>query len=220
MTDIKNNISLYVAIVPDQKGKVVIKTARMNGLTGSTLFLGRGSRPGGIMQILGLDNPRREIVLMAGNNQEGDLAMSAIARKMHFEKPGHGIIIAFDLNCIIGCTSVHEDKERNEKKMEKYKAIYTIVEKGKAEDVLEAAGKGGATGATVINARGSGIHETEKIFQMAIEPEKELVLIICKEELVEPISKNIREDLKIDEPGKGIIFIQDVRDAIGLYEGD
>ena len=169
--------------------------------------------------MLGLANSKREIVLMAGNRSEGDQAMVAIAQKMRFEKAGQGIILAFDLDSIIGCSSVHEDKERMEPTMKKYKAIYTIVDKGKAEDVLEAAGKGGANGGTVINARGSGIHEKEKIFQIAIEPEKELVLIICKEELVKPITESIRKELLIDEPGKGIIFVQDVRDAIGLYEG-
>jgi len=219
MTESTVNVSLYVAIVPDQKGRQVVKIAKENDLTGSTLFLGHGSRPGGILQILGLDNPRREIVLMAGTRHEGDKAMRAIADRMHFQKAGHGIIIAFDLDCIIGCASIREEKERMESQMEKYKAIYTIVEKGKAEDVLEAAGKGGAMGATVINARGSGIHEKEKIFHMAIEPEKELVLIICREALVKPITDSIRQDLGIDEPGKGIIFIQDVREAIGLYEG-
>ncbi|MGI6392349.1 MAG: P-II family nitrogen regulator [Candidatus Izemoplasmatales bacterium] len=219
MTDFTNNISLYLAIVPDQKGRIAFKIAKENGLTGSTLFLGRGSRPGGILQLLGLANSKREIVLMAGNRSEGDQAMVAIAQKMRFEKAGQGIILAFDLDSIIGCSSVHEDKERMEPTMKKYKAIYTIVDKGKAEDVLEAAGKGGANGGTVINARGSGIHEKEKIFQIAIEPEKELVLIICKEELVKPITESIRKELLIDEPGKGIIFVQDVRDAIGLYEG-
>lgn len=102
--------------------------------------------------------------------------------------------------------------------MSNYQAIYTIVDKGKAEWVIEAAAKGGASGGTVINARGSGIHETEKIFQMAIEPEKELVLILAKCNLVEGICQNIREELHIDDPGKGIIFVQDVRSAFGLFE--
>lgn len=213
------NLSLYLAIVPDGRGKQVIKTARENGLSGGTIFLGRGSHPKGVLTFLGLDNPRREIVMMAGMRKEGDQAMADIATKLHFEKSGNGIIFATDLTQIIGCSSLYEDNERKESEMMGYQAIYTIVDKGKAEDVLAAAAKGGATGATIVNARGSGIHEREKIFHMAIEPEKELVLIVARTELIEPIVGHIRSELAIDEPGKGIIFVQDVRSAIGLYEG-
>ena len=69
----------------------------------------------------------------------------------------------------------------------------------------------------MINARGSGIHETATVFSMQIEPEKEVVLILSKAEATEAICAAVRERCKIDEPGKGIIFVLDVRDTIGLY---
>ncbi|MDF2841081.1 MAG: nitrogen regulatory protein, partial [Clostridia bacterium] len=68
-----------------------------------------------------------------------------------------------------------------------------------------------------INARGSGIHETSKLFSMEIEPEKEIVLIISEEQLTEAIAGSIKEELKIDEPGNGVIFIQEVNKTYGLY---
>lgn len=76
----------------------------------------------------------------------------------------------------------------------------------------------GSKGGTIINARGSGIHETSKIFSMAIEPEKEIVLILSEEESTEGIVASIRKKLKIDEPGNGIIFIQEVSKTYGLYK--
>ncbi len=70
---------------------------------------------------------------------------------------------------------------------------------------------------TIINARGSGIHETNKIFSMEIEPEKEVVLLISEKTLTKQIISSIKEQLQIDEPGKGIIFVQDINKAYGLY---
>ena len=97
-----------------------------------------------------------------------------------------------------------------------YQAIYTIVDRGRAQAVIEAAERAGSRGGTVINARGSGIHETSKLFAMEIEPEKEIVLIVSQKQKTSEIVAAIREELGIDEPGKGIVFVQDVSEAFGL----
>lgn len=98
-----------------------------------------------------------------------------------------------------------------------YNLIYTVVDRGKGEFVVKAANKAGSRGATIINGRGSGIHETSKVFAMEIEPEKEIVLIISPSNLTDSIVSSIRDELKINEPGNGIIFVQDVNKAYGLY---
>lgn len=86
-----------------------------------------------------------------------------------------------------------------------------MVDKGRAEDVIDAAAAAGSQGGTIINARGSGIHETSKLFSMEIEPEKEIVLILAEKQLTEPIVNSIREKMNIEEPGNGVIFMYTVR---------
>ena len=92
-----------------------------------------------------------------------------------------------------------------------------IVDKGRAEDVIDAACRR-FKGRTIINARGAGVHETSKVFAMEIEPEKEIVMILSEQETVEAIVNSIREKLNIDAPGKGIISIQPVTRTYGLYK--
>ena len=99
-----------------------------------------------------------------------------------------------------------------------YQIIITIVNRGKAEDVIEAAKAAGSKGGTIINARGSGVNETSKLFNMDIEPEKEMVMILSKEDITENIVSSIHERLEIDKPGNGIIFIQNVNKTYGIYE--
>ena len=98
-----------------------------------------------------------------------------------------------------------------------YNVVIVVVEKGKAEEVIEAANKAGSTGGTIINARGAGIHEVQKFFSLEIEPEKEEVFIITKNENKDKIVASIRENLKIDEPGKGILYVLDVNEVYGLH---
>nr|WP_246566297.1 P-II family nitrogen regulator [Tissierella simiarum] len=98
-----------------------------------------------------------------------------------------------------------------------YEVIFTIVERGVGQEVVDIATSAGSRGATIINARGSGIHENTMFFSMNIEPEKEIVMIIIEKEKSDKIIKSIKETLQIDEPGKGIMFVMDVNKTSGLF---
>ena len=98
-----------------------------------------------------------------------------------------------------------------------YDSIFVIVDKGKGEDVVDAASEAGARGATIVNARGSGVHETSKIFAIEIEPEKEIVLILTKDDITQAVCDKINKKMKLDESGNGILFVQKVNKAYGIY---
>ena len=58
-----------------------------------------------------------------------------------------------------------------------YRLIVGIVNRGFETAAMDAARSAGATGGTLINARGAGAREAEKAFGIAVQPEKEIVLI-------------------------------------------
>lgn len=97
-----------------------------------------------------------------------------------------------------------------------HRAVFVVVDKGKGETVMEMARAAGVRGGTIINGRGSGIHETAVFLNMEIEPEKEIVLMLTPVELTDRIVAAVREGLKIDEPGNGIIWVQSVTEAYGI----
>lgn len=97
-----------------------------------------------------------------------------------------------------------------------YRAVFVIVDKGKGETVMDVAREAGARGGTIVNARGSGIHETAVFLNMEIEPEKEIVLMLTPVDLTERIVTAVREGLRIDEPGNGIIWVQPVNETYGI----
>ena len=107
--------------------------------------------------------------------------------------------------------------DREEENM--YQAIWVIVDRGNGEEVIASAAAAGSRGGTIIYGRGSGIHETGKIFNFPIEPEKEIVLILAEIDQVDAIADRIYNDLKIGEPGNGIIFIQDTVRTYGIFKG-
>ena len=209
---------LIWVIVNFGKGSKVMHAAKKCGVTGGTIILAKGTANDKFADFLGLSDIRKEIVLMVSNKKMTRSALDRLDKKFNFKKPNHGIAFTTGVSEVIGsvgCKATEADREEGgEEAM--HCAITAVVDKGKAEDVIDAATAAGSRGGTIINARGSGVHETSKLFFMDIEPEKEIVLILSEKKEAEAIISSIREKLDIEQPGKGIIFVQEVSKVYGL----
>ncbi|MGY4686728.1 P-II family nitrogen regulator [Petrotoga sp. DB-2] len=201
-------------------GSKLLQIAKNYGISNGTVLLGKGTVNNRILDFLGLSDIRKEIVLMVATKKTADQVLEKLHDEINFEKPGHGIAFTTSVRLLVGIGGYKSDnlKERRGVDDNMYDAITVIVDMGKAEYVIDAATKAGSKGGTIIKGRGSGIHETSKLFSMNIEPEKEIVLILSEKDKTEAIVSSIRKELKIDEPGKGILYIQNVNKAYGLYK--
>ncbi len=97
-----------------------------------------------------------------------------------------------------------------------FELIVTITNRGYSDFVVEAARNAGASGGTIINGRGTGIHEKESILGVSIQPEKEMVLTLVKKEEKSKIMKAIVEGANLNKEGKGICFSMPVEDVAGI----
>lgn len=97
-----------------------------------------------------------------------------------------------------------------------HELISVIVNAGYAEDIMHAARKAGATGGTIINARGTGKEEDVKFFGITIVPEKDFLLILATREQAPGILEAIRTTPCLSEPGMGIAFCVNVERFIPL----
>lgn len=97
-----------------------------------------------------------------------------------------------------------------------FKLIISMVKSQQTERVVDAAKAAGATGATIVPARGTGIHEAKTFFGLTLEAQTDVVILLLDEKLVQPVLDAIYEAGKFVEPGTGIAFVLDVDRAIGL----
>ncbi len=214
------SIELICFIVNFGQSSKIIHEAKQCGITGNTVMLGNGTVNSRISDYLGISDIRKEIVLMLADSNTAYHALEHISQHFKLDKPNHGIAYTTSISGTVGTSCIKHDNDNMERGMVEimYHSITVIVEKGKAEHVIDAAVAAGSKGGTIINGRGSGIHETSKLFNMDIEPEKEVVLILSEADKTEAIVASINEKLKINEPGNGIVFIQDVKKAYGIYK--
>ena len=102
--------------------------------------------------------------------------------------------------------------------MAKHEVILCIVNSGFSEEVMDAAREDGARGGTVIRARGTANMEAEKLFNIAIQPEKEIVMILVESRLKNNILHALYRAVGLNTPGQGIAFTLPVDDVVGLTE--
>lgn len=212
---------LLTVIVNNGVGSKVLKVSRKAGITGGTILLGHGASCAFKKGWVDDCDVRKEIVLMISDTESIAKASQRLCDDLKLNKPDHGIAFIMSICALIGVSScrLSERVLSGGEKATMQKAIFVIVEKGVAETVVEAAEKAGARGATIINARGAGRHETSKLFSLEIEPEKEIVLIIDDAERMSGIAESIRQAIELDNPGKGILFGVDIDKAYGLFKG-
>ena len=99
-----------------------------------------------------------------------------------------------------------------------HEVIFCVVNAGFSDAVMDAARKFGAGGGTVINARGTANPEAEKLFQITVQPEKEIVMILVKSELKDDILHALYKEVGLDTPGQGIAFTMPVSATVGLND--
>jgi nitrogen regulatory protein PII len=208
---------LLTIVVNEGCGTRILHIAQRSGVCGATIMLGRGTVNSAILKRLELYDEQKEIVLILAGRLVAFELLDRLNDEYRFNKPHHGIAFCIPVARVYGSRSCQpSDCGNGGADTVMYNAIYVIVDEGNAEAVIDAATKAGSRGGTVINARGSGIHETSRLFNMEIEPEKEIVLIISESGATESIATSIRDAIQIEKPGNGIMFVQDVSRVYGL----
>ena len=84
--------------------------------------------------------------------------------------------------------------------------LICIVNAGFSQNVMEAARNAGAKGGTVLRARGSANPESEEFFNINIQPDKEVVMIVVPKGIKDEVERAVYKKAGIAEEAKGIIF--------------
>lgn len=216
----KSGFEMIYVIINYGMGSKILHEAKKHGVFCGTVFYGRGTVNNKILKFLSLYDEQKEIVLLGADTATAESTLRELNKQFKFEKPHHGIVFTVEACVGIGlCKGLKQEIDvESEEGDVMYQVIFTIVNRGRAEDVIEAAQEAGSKGGTVVHARGAGADDTSRLFHMEIEPEKEMVMILSKRDVTEAIVSAISRKMEIEKPGHGIIFVQDVKQAYGIYD--
>ena len=100
----------------------------------------------------------------------------------------------------------------------RYSAVVVIANRGCIDLVMDAARAAGATGGTVIHARGTGARTAERFFGVTLADERDIYFIVTAAEARAAIMKSIVEAAGLHTPARAIVFSLPVSQAAGFPE--
>jgi len=235
---IQRNYDKLVGIVKAGLEEAFIKKAREAGALGLTVIPARGTVSNEMLNMLGLERRQYTVIEMLAPAEQTLMTIGTLAAQFQMEKPGHGIIFSIpairgkgvaamfrlrdDYRQKMGLSPVPLPEIANSKKSEEismlyeYELLHIIVKSGYADEAMDAAKAAGAQGGTIIHGRGIGIRENTKLFGVAIEPEKDILMVLVKQEESAAIMAAITEKVGLDKPGHGIAFAMPVGCTMGI----
>jgi len=188
---------------------------------------GQGSADSDVLEMLGFGENKKSVMISLLSPHRTNDIFKAVDDKMHLSKPGTGIMFSVPVTSATAFISnlITKDDEKNaiSKESDEYMAaehthelIVTIITKGFFHDVKVAANSAGARGGTLIHALGMGGEEAQKFLGIAIQPEKDVILMVVNREDKTKVMTAIAESCGINTEGRGIIFSLPVDSAFGL----
>ncbi len=98
-----------------------------------------------------------------------------------------------------------------------FKLIIAMAPEEKTDEILEVARNIGATGATIVgNTRGEGLSEKKGFWGLALEAQRELLLLVVEEHLCRSTIEAIDAECNKDKTGTVVALQIDLEDVIGI----
>ena len=113
-----------------------------------------------------------------------------------------------------------QEAEESMENKQTHELIVAIAKQGYTEQVMNAARSAGATGGTIVHAKGAGTNMAKKFFGVSIAAEREMVFILTKQENRKEIMKAIITQAGLKSDAEAMVFSMSVSDIAGLRQLD
>jgi nitrogen regulatory protein PII len=204
---------------------------------------GRGTAKSEVLDLLGIGAGDKAVVLCLEQSVMVPVLLKEVRKKFGFHSPGAGIAFTVPLSAIndpvllVFKQSIHKnEKIAAEQKLIKSKRetvpdggegenmaeqfshdlIVSVVNQGYSDELMNTAREAGASGGTVLNARGQAHEGAVKFFGISVQEEKEVIIILTSREKKVDIMRKLCEAHGLNSKAQGIIFSLPVDNVMGL----
>lgn len=180
------------------------------------------------LDLLGIEKTEKTMMYSVMTGEVMRRMVKGLTTRMQIDLPDRGIGLAVPLSSIGGATAMSELmgdgvqlSEREEKEnMQAYELIVAIIEKGYTDEVMDAARRAGASGGTVIHAKGTGREQEAHFLGVSIAEEKEMIFIVAHSDKKKDIMRGIMQEAGVDKPAHALLFSLPVIETAGFRLAD
>ena len=202
---------LMITIVNRSKGEKVISFFNQNKVPMTLGRYGKGTATAEMMSYLGIAEKEKYVLFSTLPLTSAIYLSEKIKSNVHIKGELYSILVPISsvggketMSYISG--DIPKDQEFTIKYDYDSELIVVVANRGYVDMVMDAARKAGATGGTVIHARGTGIDSSEKFFGVTIGAEKEMIFVVAVKEKRNEIMKTIMDEAGANSKAGSLLF--------------
>lgn len=223
-----NGYSMVTAIVRRDIAEEYIRFFRHNGAGIVYSTNCEGSARKKLLDMLGLESKAKQLLCCVVPSSNIKYILRHLRTEMRIDAPNTGIVFFVNVECIGGATAlrtlctqdIFTGDEVKKVKENKHSLIVAIAERGHTDIVMDAACEAGATGGTIVHAKGTLGEERAKFFGVSIADEKDMVYIVVPSEKRTDIMTSIIQKAGSKSPARTIMFSLPVEAVAGIRGAD
>jgi hypothetical protein len=221
-------MKLLFFIVDWSKTKAISSVFEQEQVRFHFISKGRGTASSEILDLLGIGASDKAVIICLEQEVMVPVLLKEVRKKLGFHSPGAGIAFTIPLSGInnlilkVFKESIHKNEkislETGAAKMSdtKHDLIVSIINQGYSDEFMTIAREAGATGGTVLNARGLAHQGPIKFFGVSVQEEREIILVLTSREKKAAIMQAVGQAYGITTEAGGIIFSAPVDYVMGL----
>ena len=197
---------LLAAVVPHGRGPALAAAANEAGAGGGTLLVGQGTAPNAVLQLLGLGGSAKDLFLTVTDESLAERVRAVLRAAAARAGRAAGVLFTSPVARFVRFGLPENAAPETPPMPEQPELLALVVNKGFAEDAMAAARKAGATGGTILPARGTARPDDETFFGVRLVPEKELLLVAAPAAAADAALEAVRALPCFAERGSGVAF--------------
>ncbi len=220
-------LELIIAITERKRREKFIEIYNDNGVAMTLLTFGRGTATSEVLDLLGLEASEKALLFSLAPRSTRKELFRRVKRELYISSPGTGIILSIPINSVASSsvlrylTEGHETGENtmstvNQQPEHDFALIVAVSNEGSTDIVMDLAREAGASGGTIVHAKGTNVEHARKFFGVSIASEKEMIFIVAKEKDKNAIMKKIAEEAGMKTPHRSVVFSLPVSSIAGL----
>lgn len=208
------NLMMLLSIVQSGMGVKLIQTLTDRNIKINFQCVGHGTAPTEMMDIFGLSDNNKDIIISIGAEQRVKELMQDFDSEFNNNIRYGGLMIVLDMlaaNRMIAELLTHSLSTNNikggasMKNVHHNNLIFISVNNGYSDAVMEVAKKVGATGGTVIKGRLADAELFGELGQLKANEEREIICILAPENISHEIMNNVNEKFGFSSEANGIL---------------
>jgi nitrogen regulatory protein PII len=234
-------LKMFFFIVDWDKAAMISKVFEEEHVRFHFISKGRGTASSDIHDLLGIGATDKAVIICVEQEVLVNVLLKEVRKKLGFHKPGAGIAFIIPLSGIntpllrVFKESIHKNEKitqdeysagkkeggtmasgKNTAAVINNDLIIAVINHGFSEEFMNVAKEAGATGGTVVHARGLAHEGPVKFFGISVQEEREIVLVLTNREKKLPIMEAVSRSCGITTKAEGLIFSLPVENVMGL----